>query len=457
MKYSKFSFIVFLLTLYDLHAEKSTEGSIIIDMKSANITVPYSKGKTYFTIQLLIGNPPQKFDVQLDTSTATSWVPSKSCKNCGSAKSYYDFNLSSTSSPSSTEAEIDDEDGDVEGTIAHDNIEVSGFKLKQYGFVEVKELDDDFNDHYDGKLGLGFRGEKGHEFNFIEKLQHDGLISKRVFSLNHLNDTFGIFLVGDLPVQNYKFCNVTFTEDLDDEYREGWVCELTHVGYNVKNSSNSLNTYEETEKGRVDFDSAYDYIAVPRRDWGIIQKVLLNEFSCSFSPSLQGEDSVKYICDKKAIEPNAILTFVLQGNGYAIKVTDLFKDINENKMEFLCRYIDDDDAIWTFGYPFMKNYITIFNMEERHVGIYTYSTPSSKGRITNLEKDWNVWYLNEKKEIEEAKNLALLIVILSISSLILFLVCVYCIIRYLRKKKLEGDENIPMRNRESNYNDDRIY
>ena len=47
-------------------------------------------------------------------------------------------------------------------------------------------MDDDFTDHYDGKLGLGFRGEIGHDYNFIEKLKFDGLIPKRIFSLNTL-------------------------------------------------------------------------------------------------------------------------------------------------------------------------------------------------------------------------------------------------------------------------------
>ena len=27
----------------------------------------------------------------------------------------------------------------------------------------------------------------------------------------------------------YSFCNLTETHDLDDDYRAGWVCELTHA------------------------------------------------------------------------------------------------------------------------------------------------------------------------------------------------------------------------------------
>ena len=38
-------------------------------------------------------------------------------------------------------------------------------------------------------------------------------------------------------------------------------------------------------------------------------------------------------------------------------------------MEMLIKYIDDEAAIWTFGYPFMNQFLMIFNMEDKHVGI----------------------------------------------------------------------------------------
>jgi len=38
-------------------------------------------------------------------------------------------------------------------------------------------------------------------------------------------------------------------------------------------------------------------------------------------------------------------------------------------MNKLIKYIDDEAAIWTFGYPFMNQYLMIFNMEDNHICI----------------------------------------------------------------------------------------
>ena len=51
----------------------------------------------------------------------------------------------------------------------------------------------------------------------------------------------------------------------------------------------------------------------------------------------------------------------------------------------LIRYIDDDDAIWTFGYPFMNQFLTIFNMEDGQVGLKKLKKTSLP--IVNINKD----------------------------------------------------------------------
>ena len=64
------------------------------------------------------------------------------------------------------------------------------------------------------------------------------------------------------------------------------------------------------------------------------------------------------------------LSFVLQGYSYSIPLNLLFsKNKDNNEMEMLIKYIDDESAIWTFGYPFMNQFLMIFNMDDNHVGI----------------------------------------------------------------------------------------
>ena len=38
-------------------------------------------------------------------------------------------------------------------------------------------------------------------------------------------------------------------------------------------------------------------------------------------------------------------------------------------MDLLIKFIDDEEAIWTLGYPFLNQFLMIFNMEDNHVGI----------------------------------------------------------------------------------------
>ena len=149
--------------IYITLSAKADEGSIVVSMKSVNITVPYNPARKYFTIPIAVGTPKQIYNVQIDTSVATSWLPSAMCKNCQKATKLYNHKESTTASPTGDKVELDDENGDVEGFKVQDTIEVAGYKMKQYGFVEVSEMDDDFTDHYDGKLGLGFRGEIDHD------------------------------------------------------------------------------------------------------------------------------------------------------------------------------------------------------------------------------------------------------------------------------------------------------
>ena len=128
-------FDIFLCTKEDLN-----EGNILLKMKGEKLELNLQgtkKGnKKYYTIPLKFGTPPKTFNVQLDTSVTTSWVPSVKCKNCRLSTNFYNVSESSTSSKTSYEDDVegeeiilDDEDGDVEGFIVNDDIILNDYKL----------------------------------------------------------------------------------------------------------------------------------------------------------------------------------------------------------------------------------------------------------------------------------------------------------------------------------------
>ena len=413
-----FSFILSLNCAID-------EGNIYMPMKS-NFTLEHSQNKVnnknYYTIPLKVGTPEEEYNVQIDTSTATSWIASSKCKNCYLAHRLYEEEDSRTSSPTDKLLKIEDEDGNVEGYQISDNIKLGEYKLKQYGFVQVTKLAEDFRDHYQGKLGLGYKSHylKDQEFNFLEKLKKSNLIMKKVFSINEINERKGMLFIGDIPGKAYNsYCNVTEnTDDLDDMYKESWICRLSHVGVFDINQGifNKIKFYDELENNNlVNFDSAYDYIAVPISEKEHIQKLLDKaQLECREAkkkqtmkindPSLKNrvrEKEISIICKTSVNElqkKNLALSFVLQKYSYSLPLDLLFtQSRNDDEMEMLIKYIDDDAAIWTFGYPFMNQFLMIFNMEDNHVGIKKLKKTALP--IVNLNnKDWNDFNNNIKEE-----------------------------------------------------------
>ena len=372
------------------------EGNILLPMTS-NFTLEHYQNKVYsknyYTIPLLVGTPEEEYEVQIDTSTATSWIPSSRCSNCIMSHRLYDQEDSRTSSPTDNFVEIEDEDGNVEGYQIADNIKLGSYKLKQFGFVEVTKVADNFKDHYQGKLGLGYKSTllKDDEFNFLEKLKKHNLIKKKIFTINAINEKKGMLFVGDIPGKPYNsYCNVTNTDDLDEMYQESWVCKMTHIGIfdREKGIFNKIKFYDELKNNKlVSFDSAYDFIAVPMSEKEGIEKLLgkaklqcteqkRNSARSNNKDKLRNrirEQEITISCETNKEElknKNLALSFVLQGNSYSLPLEQLFEDgTKDGEMDMLIKIIDEDDAIWTFGYPFLNQFLMIFNMEEDHVGI----------------------------------------------------------------------------------------
>ena len=265
-----------------------------------------------------------------------------------------------------------------------------------------------------------------------------------------------MLLIGDIPGKEYHtFCNVsTDVEDLDEMYKESWVCQLTHVGsFKInKGIPNKLSKYDELKSSDlVNFDTAYDYIAVPISEKEIIEKLLHKaNLKCETRENFEidkfpkdlklkklkeriRDEEVSILCETNIEElrmKSMALSFVLQGYVYSLPLDLLFINSHENgKMEMLIRYIDDDDAIWTFGYPFMNQFLTIFNMEDSHVGIKKLKKTAIP--IVNLYKDWEHWYIKNERYESIFKIVAIICLVLIVIGLTFYMY------RYIRRRSLE--------------------
>ena len=127
-----------LISLFSISLSKdkdsgTEEGNILFPITDP-ISIEYNPHKTnqynknYFILQLKIGDPSQTFNVQIDTRSSISWLPSKDCSNCFHSTKKYDYYKSYSSKTTDEHIKLKDEDGNN--------------YFKKYKIEEVKVLKD---------------------------------------------------------------------------------------------------------------------------------------------------------------------------------------------------------------------------------------------------------------------------------------------------------------------------
>jgi hypothetical protein len=410
----------------------------IICSDSSSIKLEFREKNHFFTIPIKVGSNSQQFEVQVDTTTSETWLPSM---NTTFKVQKYDPSKSSTCEIIPKEFEIDDEDGNVRGTPIYDSITVGPFTLDRFGFVLVQGYQNDFKDFPDGKLGLGFRHEHGVDFNFLGSLKAKGLINKEIFTILPNEEKL---VIGGIPSElegkTYSTCNLVETNDLDDVFRAGWVCELTHIFFGVNTKEKSLEMALQVD-ARVIFDSAYNYISMPKRHLNDFNKNFMQKFFHDSCIKVKDNEDIYFICDANEKIQQGTIAFLMGGFGYVIPWDKLFKKIEEDKYEMLIRFHKENDDIFSFGYPFTSQFNIVYNAEEKHLGFYG-------GEKIDLKKDWDAYMVGESPSQKKEKMKKLLIYAGILGGILLFIIiCLF--IRSNRMKKNNIEQN-PIINQEQN-------
>ena len=411
----------------------------IISFDSSSIKLEFREKNHFFTIPIKIGSNGQQFEVQVDTTTSETWLPSV---NTTFKVQKFDPKKSSTCQIIPKEFEIDDEGGNVRGTPVYDSITVGSFTLDKFGFVLVQGYQKDFKDFPDGKLGLGFRHEHGVDFNFLGSLKSKGLINKEVFTILPKEEKLVIGgIPSELEKETYSTCNLVETNDLDDAYRAGWICELTHIFFGVNTKEKSLEMALQVN-ARVIFDSAYNYISMPKRHLNNFNKNFMEKFFYDSCIQVKDKNDIYYICDADEKIQQGAIAFLVGGFGYVIPWDKLFKKIEEDKYEMLIRFHKENDDIFSFGYPFTSQFTIVYNAEEKHLGFYG-------GEKIDLKKDWDEYMAGESPSQKKEKMKKLLIYAGILGGILLFIIiCLF--IRSNRIKKNNIEQN-PIIHQEQNF------
>ena len=360
--------------------------SSILSKDPKTISLLYEEDTGYYIIPMSFGSNSEEFQIQVDTTTSETWIPSP--KTTLNVKKY-NISKSTTGQKTNKTFEVEDEDGDVRGKACYDSVTVGDITLNHFGFVLVDEFEYPFKDYEKGKLGLGYKQEHGDDFNFIRKLKLNNIIEREIFSINQETKEL---IIGDIPPQFenqlYTTCPVVETNDLDDEYRQAWACELTHLAFNLDKKDKNFDLDQAFEvNARITFDSTYPYISIPKRHLKAFKQRYMDTYFNNSYKEVKDEDSVYFICTDEELVNGASISFIIEGYAYIIPSNKLFIKSDEGEYELLIRFYKENDNIFGFGAPFMEFFTVVYDYEEAEVGFYG-------GNRKELTREWYD-YLNE--------------------------------------------------------------
>ena len=453
-----------------------------IDLTKSNkfaeqIPIIEKNGLQYVKIDL--GQPPQSFNVLINTLESMSWVYSDECQSCfvsntpfnnqtksfnlrrlqeyflqekikqdgnlplevAKAKDFfnstivsgrYNSLISSTSLDKNTNFTIESNDATIEGRLIGEVISL-GQSLKGINFsiVEAFKVINGLNlIGSEGVLGLSFSNINGDSLGLISNLKNSGSIERKIFSIEKSNIYIGNYPdeVKQFPYK-YSTCNVTYSEGLDEDYRDAWICDLSHISF-----GESLNFTDNLEiQGRSVFNSASSIIIAPYSFLSLFREKYFNIY---FKGIVCNEEEYKkyvYITcelDNRYLskDTNLIEDVVLVIGGYGliipghklfsreISLTNNNLKSSNNIAYFNIMFKKINHNLWEIGNLLLNEYVVVYDSEKSQVGFFGENKK-------NFYKDWLLWWNLQYNSFTSEEHYKLLIIIgISLGAALIMLV-----------------------------------
>ena len=268
---------------------------------------------------------------------------------------------------------------ETELDLFEDSIEINDQVLQNFSFNVKDDYTNTNNTKIQGIFGLGISISETNDL--IDKMKNEQLIKKKLIYINTplLKIQFQVNKLKN-ETKNFNNCSLTDKYDLDEKYYDSWICEYSHIL--IGNKTNNLTWNDSMEiNGRAIFDTTSSFITIPIEYYEMFEDLWeINNTNCK--PFINNFNETLFSCnvDKKIIENFEPLYFVLNGFAYKVESKDLFNQMNGIYYS-LIHFRKEKNNIWTFGYPFIKNYEIRFDYDEKIVGI--------KGKnILNFTKEY---------------------------------------------------------------------
>ena len=350
-----------LVILYNVHTHELQVESI----KSVPIIKTEHPYLTY-TIPLLIGATPsttttttvfQNITVQIDTTSPISALPSLTTPSSSSTP------LNQTiCTPTLTTT--------LCGSLFSDNISLNlNTLLSSFTFLHPTHITPSVP--FIGHLSLSYLPHPTlpSTTHLLTTLKHQSIISKSIFLIS--NNTL---YLGGIPRQfnnlAYSSCALSSSFALDDEFKHGWLCELTHL---IVDSTNSNFTQHAVAlyNTKVLFATAHPYITVPMYHYKLFKEEFITKHYVTECKEMNSEhDELFWVCEPTEKFAFINVRFVIGGYVYGFNSKKLFRKGDNGKMEMVIRFKKENDRVWVFGVPFFKEYTVVFNGEDKEIGFY---------------------------------------------------------------------------------------
>ena len=318
-----------------------------------------------------------------------------------------------------------------------DNISLNGEFLYNFTFNVKPDYTNLNISSIQGVFGFGIKSKNPLIDNlYLNNIIHSKEIYLKSYPVSHINFAVDI---SKSEKKKYTFCDITDRDDLSKKYRESFVCEYTHLllDNDYFNESILIN-------GRVIFDTTSNYIIIPFDYIDMFYEIwALNKSKCNEYDDEKNETILYCNFDVKDLKSLKNLTFVFDGFGYEIKSEELFVKMNDNNYVSLVRFRNENNNIWTMGFPFFKKYDILFDYENERVGIKK-NTDDIKNnvKVVNYTEEYMKW----KKENEGFLNIninekKIMYAGMIIGSIILLSVLIYIIKKCINNIKSNNDND----------------
>jgi hypothetical protein len=311
-------------------------------------------------VNLCIGTPPQCFPFKISTTQVETFIVSKRINQDG-----YEPNDSSTFRETEDKYEVSNKNTNLIATIVSDKLTIPSisFTLETFSFGLVDEGSLDAV-NYVGVLGLGKRFEEN-EFSFISNLFMLDQIDHVVFSLNYERTGKGGYLsIGyHEDIENdkiYKSC--TLVEE--DEREPSFDVYIDSIIYSFPNDEGNARSFKRQQPAF--FSPGANRIFCPGNFFRFLRRrIFRRELGDGGICNVGEENEFMFIECTEEIFNRKIgeLKFVFGKWSVDIQLSKLFVGYGDKYTLDIYKLPDHFESKWILGYPFLRMFPVVFDMD----------------------------------------------------------------------------------------------